>query len=120
MYVFFSFFSFNHHDEKFIEKEKQKIERERKRERKREFVKQNSEAQIEWNEQTTTKQKFIFFIRIQYHRQYSCLTYIHMSRNMFFNLQYKEERDLSFDNGRKTKQLIDQRNKERKREEKNK
>ncbi len=45
-----------------------------------------------------------------------------MSRNMFFNLQYKEERDLSFDNGRKTKQLIDQRNKERerKREEKNK
>jgi hypothetical protein len=32
---------------------------------------------------------------------------------MFFNLQYKEERDLSFDNGRKTKQLIDQRKRER-------
>jgi hypothetical protein len=43
---FFSFFLVNHRDENFIEKEKKNEDRKRG-ERENEFVKQNSEAQIE-------------------------------------------------------------------------
>jgi hypothetical protein len=65
--------------------------------------KQNPEAQIEKEikcEQTTTKKSKQKFHRrkqiVQYHRQYSCLTYIY---SMYFCF-VKFAKDLSFDNGR--------------------